>query len=62
MNIVLGVPPKNVTGIDQRYILCILLLIARKIVTVNWRKAPLPRRIQLTETEVYIMEYMTAKL
>ncbi|KAF7645302.1 hypothetical protein LDENG_00206850, partial [Lucifuga dentata] len=60
----LGEIPQDVLGKDQRYILCILLLVARKIITIHWMKAFPPTQTQWTQRlkQVYIMEYMTAKL
>ncbi|KAF7655423.1 hypothetical protein LDENG_00056120 [Lucifuga dentata] len=60
----LGEIHQDVLGKDQRYILRILLLVARKMITINWMKAFPPTQTQWTQRlkQVYIMEYMTAKL
>lgn len=58
-----GIPPENISNKDHRYLLLILLLIARKI-TVNWRKPSPPTKIEWTQRlkQVYIMELLTSKL
>ena len=49
---------------DQGYLLHILLMVARKMITLNWMKPIPPTREQLVQKlkQVYKMEYMTAQL
>ncbi len=60
----LGVVPKETYNTDQRYILRILLLIAKKMITVNWKDVKPPTMTQWRQRlkHVYIMERMTASL
>lgn len=60
----LGIIPANSFGADQRYILRILLLVAKKIVTLNWKnvKSPTVSEWKQKLKQVYIMERMTASL
>lgn len=64
MLFLLGAIPKDSYDPDQRYILRILLLIAKKMITVNWREVKPPTIDQWTERlkYVYTMERMTAVL
>ena len=64
MLFLLGAIPTDTYDSDQRYILRILLLIAKKIITVNWENAKSPTIIQWKHRlkQVYTMERMTASL
>ena len=60
----LGAIPKALYNADKRYILMILLLVAKKMITVNWRDVKPPTIGQWTQRlkNVYMMERMTASL
>lgn len=60
----LGIIPKDVYNAEQRYTLRILLLVAKKMITVNWRDVKPPTIGQWTQRlkNVYLMERMTASL
>lgn len=64
MLFLLGAIPKGVYNVDQRYALRILLLVAKKMITVNWREVKPPTIGQWTQRlkNVYLMERMTASL
>ena len=61
---VLGAIPKDLYNADKRYILRILLLVSKKIITVNWRDVKPPTIGQWTQRlkNVYMMERITASL
>lgn len=60
----LGVIPVDLFTADQRYILHILLLVAKKNVTANWKnvKSPTVAEWKQRLRQVYLMERMTASL
>lgn len=60
----LGAIPKETYSSDQRYMLQILLLIAKKMITVNWKDPKPPTITQWIQRlkRVYTMEQMTASL
>ncbi|KAM7369499.1 hypothetical protein PAMP_000739 [Pampus punctatissimus] len=60
----LDVFPDHLLTTEQCYILHILLMIARKIITINWMKTDPPMITQWLQKikHVYMMEYMTAQL
>ena len=60
----LDVFPDHLFTTEQCYILHNLLMIARKIVTINWMKPDPPMITQWLQKvkHVYMMEYMTAQL
>lgn len=64
MLFIFGIPPENITDKVHKYVLRILLLSARKIITVNWRKPSPPTKTEWTQRlkHVYLMELLTAKL
>lgn len=60
----LGAIPQETYSSDQRYMLQILLLIAKKMITVNWKD---PKPLTITQwvqrlNRVYTMERMTTSL
>lgn len=63
LKFILGRLPQTVTGKDRRYLLGILLLPARKNITLNWRKLSPPVRPQWINKlkQVCTVEYLTAK-
>lgn len=60
----LGAIPQETYSSDQRYMLRILLLIAKKMITVNWKDPKPPTINQWVQRlkRVYTMERMTASL
>ena len=60
----LDVFPDHLYTADQCYLLHVLLMIARKIITINWLKPNPPTIAQWLQKvkNVYIMEHMTAQL
>ena len=64
MLFLLGAIPTDLYNTDQRYILRILLLVAKKMITVNWRDVKSPTIGQWVQRlkNVYRMEQMTASL
>ena len=60
----LGSIPKDLGDTDRRYILRILLIIARKMITVNWKTVNTSSITQWRQRlkQVHTMEKMTAKL
>ena len=60
----LGIIPKDVYNAEQRYVLRILLLVAKKMIKVNWRDVKPPTMGQWSQRlkNVYTMEKMTASL
>lgn len=58
-----GIPPASIDKVCIN-VFRILLLTARKMITVNWKKSSPPTKIQWTQRlkQVYIMEHLTAKL
>lgn len=64
MLFLLGAIPKDIYNADQRYALRILLLVAKKMITVNWKELKPPTIGQWTQRlkNVYMMERMTATL
>lgn len=59
-----GIVEADLFNADQRYVLHILLMLARKIITVNWKnvKSPTISEWKQKLKQVYIMERMTASL
>lgn len=60
----LGAIPQETYSSDPRYMLQILLLIAKKMITVNWKDPNPPTITQWVQRlkMVYTMEQMTASL
>ena len=60
----LEVLPDHMLTTDQCYILHVLLMVARKIITINWMKPDPPTIVQWLQKVryVYMMEHMTAQL
>lgn len=60
----LGALSKKMYNEEERYVLRILLLIAKKMITVHWKEEQPPNLAQWTQRlkQVYIMEKMTACL
>ena len=61
---ILDLYPSDALSADQRYLLHILLMTARKTITMNWLKPQPPTVDQWTQKlkSVYLMEYLTAQL
>ena len=64
LSYLLGVIPVSDFNAEERYILHVLLLVAKKIVTVNWRSVNSPTQTEWKQRlkQVYMMERMTAIL
>lgn len=60
----LGVIPKERFGVDQRHNLYIFLLIAKKMITVNWKNIKPPTITQWSQKlrQIYIREQVAANL
>ena len=60
----LDVFPDHMLNAEQCYLLHVLLMIARKMITINWMKPNPPTVAQWLQKvkHVYMMEYMTAQL
>ena len=61
---ILGILPEDLIDRDSGYLLRILLLIAKKMITINWLKPHTPNTMQWTDRikKVFIMEKITARL
>lgn len=61
---IIGILPEDLIDRDSRYLLRVLLLIAKKIITINWLKPHPPNIMQWTDRvkKVFIMEKTTARL
>jgi hypothetical protein len=61
---ILGKTPGNTTSKNQAYLIWVLLLIAKKMITVLWRnvKTPTFQQWRVRVKNVYLMESITAKL
>lgn len=64
MMFLLGNISKKKYNGEQRYVLKILLLVAKKMITVYWKDEKSPTITQWVQRlqQVYIMEWMTASL